>query len=83
MSLDSVYAFLDHVKNNNLLQKEIASLRGGNSVDILLMMAREVGYDFSRDEYHQVILELAEGELSDESIHRTAQAMGMETDKMQ
>ena len=80
MSLDSVYAFLDHVKNNNQLQQEIASLRGGDSVVKLLMMAREAGYDFSRDEYHQAILELAEGELSNESIHRTAQAMGMDTD---
>lgn len=82
MSLDTVYAFLDYVKTNNRLQTEIAELRGLDSVDKLLVKARDAGYDFSRDEYLQAIMELAEGELSDDSIRRTAQSMGLDTDGM-
>lgn len=70
-------AFIDAVGQSPELQERLNRMRGRDVLDQLVDVGRELGYQFTVDEYRAAVVTLAEGELSDESLDEVLRETGL------
>jgi predicted ribosomally synthesized peptide with nif11-like leader len=70
-------AFIAKVGQSPELQDRLSRMRGRDALDQLVDVGREIGYQFSVEEYREAVVSLAEGELSDESLDQVLRETGL------
>lgn len=70
-------AFIAAVGQSPELQERLNRMRGRDVLDQLVEVGREIGYQFSAEEYREAVVALAEGELSDESLDEVLRETGL------
>jgi predicted ribosomally synthesized peptide with nif11-like leader len=78
MSIEQAHAFLSEVERNRGLQKRLSKLKGREALAELVALAAGEGYTFTISEYRQAIIDVTDGELSDESLGEVRREMGLE-----
>ncbi len=81
MSKENALKFLAYTEANPDVQAAISRLRGENTLDELVAIARQHGFDFSKAEYRDAVVAMSEGALSEEAIEDTARSLGLELKK--
>jgi len=77
VSQEDASGFIDFVGQSPQLQDEIATFSGAGSMDRLVELGKQHGFQFSVDDYRQAVVELAEGELSDEALDEVLRESGL------
>lgn len=77
MSRSDALAFIAAVGQSPEFQARINTLRGRGVLDQLVEMGRELGYEFTVDEYREAVVAMADGELSDESLDEVLRETGL------
>lgn len=77
MSVENALAFLDESQKNAALRSRIAALKGPGTLKRMTIVAAEAGFYFTEDEYRMAVVELAQGELSEESLNSVLKDLKM------
>ena len=77
MPASDALAFIAAVGQSPELQERLSRMRGRDALDQLVEVGREIGYQFSVEEYREAVVSLAEGELSDESLDEVLRETGL------
>jgi predicted ribosomally synthesized peptide with nif11-like leader len=77
MSVENAIAFLGETEKNAALRKRVAELKGQGSLKRMAELAAGAGFYFTEDEYRMAVIELAQGELSDESLNSVLKDLKM------
>lgn len=75
MSIENAHAFLRESQRNAPIRHRIAALKGPGTLKRLVEIAAESGFFFTEDEYRAAIVELAQGELSEESLNEVIEEL--------
>jgi len=77
MPVTDALAFIAAVGQSPELQERLNGMRGRDVLDQLVEVGRELGCEFTADEYREAVVSLAEGELSDESLDEVLRETGL------
>lgn len=75
MSIENAHAFLKESQQNATIRHQLAGLKGIGTLKRLTEIAATAGFFFTEDEYRAAIVELAEGELSEESLNEVIEEL--------
>ena len=68
MSIEAAQAFMQKARTTEVLQQRIEALSGRGTLEQLVDIGRESGFDFSVEEYRQAVVLESEGELEDAAL---------------
>lgn len=77
MPTSDALAFIAAVGHSPELQERLSHMRGREVLEQLVEVGREIGYQFTVEEYREAVVYLAEGELSDESLDEVLRETGL------
>lgn len=77
MSVEQALAFLKHLELRDDLRARIAEFGGRGAIGALGRLAATEGFQFSEEDYRAAVIEMADGELSDEALEATQREMGL------
>lgn len=77
MSVENALAFLAETQKNAVLRARVAELKGPGSLKRMADLAAHAGFMFTEDEYRMAVVELAQGELSEESLNSVLKDLKM------
>ncbi len=78
MSLENALAFIASVEKSPELQAEINLYSGAGVLKRLVALGEAHGYGFTEDEYREAVVQLADGELSDEALEEVLRETGLQ-----
>ena len=68
MSETAAHEFLNRVRSDATLRARVSELTGVGTLDRLVAIAHEAGFEFTQDEYRAAVVTASEGELSEEAL---------------
>ena len=72
MSVENVKAFFEKVEGDKELQEKLKPSTEGGALDEVVAIAAEAGFEFTVEDFAEVLEAGGEGELSDEELKRVA-----------
>jgi predicted ribosomally synthesized peptide with nif11-like leader len=77
MSVAQATAFIEYVGASPALQREIDGYSGPGVLKRLVDLGARTGFSFTEEDYRNAVIELADGELSDESLDAVLRETGL------